>query len=468
MPDRDVRRESFSGNTRSASTWPLSNGSPKTPHPLTYSWRSQGNVPRRAGRRDNSEARSITGLNQMLWHRVELPVARWLLAAMLVLQVDDPVVAGRVAVAGRIHELIQQYFAHWEGAPREDVERAYKEYVTRLSRASDRQAFDLATLRFIAALRNGHTQFIDDRADGRPLKFRLLEIEDRWVVVASQTSVLPNGTIVSTIGGRPVADVVRDLAQYVAASNDRLARTHVFSYPMLFPERIAVGVAAGNVIVVDRSVKPDAPISFSSASEGRWLVESRIACIRVPSFGAPGFERSAIDLVHQFASAATLIVDVRFNGGGATPFQLIAALMNKRWRTWQGANQESREQSPAADAFGGRVFLLVNRFCGSACEDFVMPFKDTHRAVLIGETTQGSSGNPYRADLGDGMHVSVGAVRYRFPDGRPFEGVGIEPDIRVPLTLADVRSSRDSILDRALVLARDEKPDADRRRVQRR
>jgi len=380
-------------------------------------------------------------------------MAHRLLAAIFVLQIGDAGAADRIAVASHIHELVQQYFAHWEGAPREDVERAYKEYVAGLSRASDRQAFDLATLRFVATLRNGHTQFIDDRADSRPLKFRLLQVEDRWVVVGSQIQSLPNGTIVSTIDGRPVAAVVRDLSQYVAASNDRLARTHVFSYPLLFPERIALGLATGKVVVVDRSVKPDAPISMPSASEGKWLVESRVAYIRVPGFGNPIFERSAIDLVHQFASAATLIIDVRFNGGGATPFQLIEALMNKPWRTWQASNRESREQTPGAGAFRGRLFLLVDRFCGSACEDFVMPFKDTHRAVVIGETTQGSSGNPYRADLGDGMRVSVGAVRYRFPDGRPFEGIGIEPDVPVVLTVADVRSGRDAVLDRALALA---------------
>ena len=82
-----------------------------------------------------------------------------------------------------------------------------------------------------------------------------------------------------------------------------------------------------------------------------------------------------------------------------------------------------------------------------------MPFKDTHRGVLIGETTCGSSGNPYREELGDGMRVRIGAMRYRFPDGRPFEGIGIEPDVAVAPTVTDLRSGRDVILERALALA---------------
>jgi hypothetical protein len=39
------------------------------------------------------------------------------------------------------------------------------------------------------------------------------------------------------------------------------------------------------------------------------------------------------------------------------------------------------------------------------------------RALVVGETTGGSSGQPYMLDLGDGMLVLVGAKRESFPDG---------------------------------------------------
>jgi carboxyl-terminal processing protease len=384
-----------------------------------------------------------------------------ILFALLVLitagaQTADPDPAVRQALATRIYGLVQQHFVHWEGASRADVDAAYRKYLAAILVGGDRRQFDLATLRFIAALHNAHTQFFDDRADGRPLKFRLLEIENRWVVINSQDSALPRGAIVQTLNGQPVDDVVRELAQYVWASNERLARTHVFSYPVLFPERISVGLTTGKVVVIDRSVEPDAPSPAPSGqSDGWWLEEAKDAYLRIPSFGNPIFERTAVELVHRFASASTLIVDVRGNGGGTTPRQLIEALMNRPWQTWQqiAPAQPSREQAPSRSAYAGRLLILVNRFCGSACEDFVMPFKETHRAVVIGETTQGSSGNPYREDLGDGMRVAIGAVRYRFPDGRSFEGIGIEPDVPVELSIADLQSGRDTILQRARELA---------------
>jgi len=141
----------------------------------------------------------------------------------------------------------------------------------------------------------------------------------------------------------------------------------------------------------------------------------------------------------------------------------MGALMTRSWRSWQatgplaatlfGRLGPGSDQTASPGAYSGRLFVLADRFCISACEDFVMPFKETGRGVVIGETTDGSSGNPFRADLGDGMRVSVGAVRYRFPDGRPFEGVGILPDVTVERRIEDSQRNDDPVIDRARSLA---------------
>jgi carboxyl-terminal processing protease len=390
----------------------------------------------------------------------------------LVSQAADLDTADRIVVASRIYALVQQYFAHWEGVSRGSVEDAYRTYVDRAVHSASRQEFDLATLRFVASLHNGHTQFVDSEADGRPLKFRLLEVEGRWVVIGSQESRLPRGTIVRTIDGIPAEAFVHDKAAYVPASNDRIARTYVFLYLTLFGERIALGLDGGQTVVIDRATPPDAPLAAAKRVDGRWLQDGVVAYIRVSSFGDPADERTAIDLVHQFGAARSVIVDVRGNGGGTTPRQLISALMNRPWRSWMESSfqriplidamivplqlhigRENPEQQPSADAYSGRVFILADRYCVSACEDFVMPFKSTGRGTVVGELTHGSSGNPYRADLGNGMRISIGAMRYRFPDGSAFEGVGIAPDIAIERRIADIVAGRDAPLERAIELA---------------
>jgi len=82
-----------------------------------------------------------------------------------------------------------------------------------------------------------------------------------------------------------------------------------------------------------------------------------------------------------------------------------------------------------------------------------MPFKDNGRAEIIGETSQGSSGQPYFFDFGNGMRLMVGTVRYNFPDGSEFESVGITPTIPVEVRTQDVRANADPVLMAALKVA---------------
>ena len=109
---------------------------------------------------------------------------------------------------------------------------------------------------------------------------------------------------------------------------------------------------------------------------------------------------------------------------------------------------------PAGSPYDGPLYLLVDGGCFSACEDLLIVFKDNHRAVLVGERTAGSSGQPYGRDLGDGMGLGLSTKRMYAPDGGAFEGVGIAPDVEVHATVEDLRSGRDPVLARVRALIR--------------
>lgn len=168
--------------------------------------------------------------------------------------------------------------------------------------------------------------------------------------------------------------------------------------------------------------------------------------LTIPSFAQPQFEADAIRLLQSLGNTIHLVIDVRGNSGGNTPDKLVAALMPDRYRFWtyvtpvtnalaraQGKPvsllaHEAEWRQPIEGAFEGPLTILIDRRTFSAAEDFVVPFKDNKRAEIVGETTGGSSGQPYMRDLGGGMRLWVSTKRQIFPNGAPFEGLGIEPD----------------------------------------
>jgi C-terminal processing protease CtpA/Prc len=51
------------------------------------------------------------------------------------------------------------------------------------------------------------------------------------------------------------------------------------------------------------------------------------------------------------------------------------------------------------------------------------------------------------------MSLMVGAARHTFPDGSPFESVGIMPTIPVALRMAEVRNGVDPVFEKAIEVA---------------
>ncbi|MEO1287008.1 MAG: S41 family peptidase, partial [Chloroflexota bacterium] len=230
---------------------------------------------------------------------------------------------------------------------------------------------------------------------------------------------------------------------------------------------------------------------------GRWIDENDIALIHIPSFNEERFQDVALDYVEQFKDAHTIIFDMRDCTGGNTPSKLIRALMDRPYQMWTEATPanfalfhyryQEREWGhsytqdaeykayydgmvshfrrpmlmwspsvtlPENPIYTGRILMLIGIEIGSAGEDFVIPFKSSGRATLIGENTLGSTGQPYHYRLIDDIWLAVGAKRAYMPDGSSYEGIGIAPDIHLQATVADLRAGRDVVLEHALEMAR--------------
>jgi carboxyl-terminal processing protease len=382
----------------------------------------------------------------------------------------------RAYIASEIYAAIPLYFAHWEGTPADlDLAGAYRAYLAKALSTDDRREFALATAEFMAKLRNGHTFFWDRwvyQEYGQPLGFTARPHHGQWVVTVSQVEGLRPGDVIRTLDGEPIDRFVQRQTSYIAASSDRAARALLF-HPQrqehLFPAEFTLGVAGGRSVSIDRKA-----LNFTRSAETtqtELLDGGRIAYIRIPFFGTPAFEDSAVAFIERHKHVPALIVDVRGNGGGNTPSDLIAALMDRPYRWFIEATPMApallrgrfpdgqlrwREPpvQPRDDAYRGRVILIADALCGSSCEDFLAPFKDNGRAILVGETTAGSTGQPYFQQFERSMHFLVGMKRVSFADGSAFEGIGIRPDVAVEPTIADIQRGRDRALERAVELAR--------------
>jgi carboxyl-terminal processing protease len=400
----------------------------------------------------------------------------------------------RVLTASKVYSLVQGYFYSPKELPGASLDDSYKAYLRTALATDDRRQFDLATIEFLAQLHDGHTFFWDTWLDksNQPLGFYAAPLGGYWVIQSSFLPGLKPGDIIASIDNTPAEAFFQQRQRYISASSTLAQRHNLFLLPYLFPEQFTLTLDGNRKVTIGRekSKEPE------QKTDGRWLKPTVTAYIRIPAFNHPWFEESALEFVRQFRNAKTLIVDVRNNSGGVAPRRLVQVLMNRPYHEWKESTtvrvalaecDQQKEKvknsttmpaflrncersaddhlcsspvtwggevvEPKPSAFRGRVILLVDGGCVSACEELVEPFKDSGRGTIVGETTEGDSGLPFFYNFGNGMTLKIAVKRQYFPDGSEFEGVGIKPDVEVHPTLESLKSGRDPILEKALELA---------------
>lgn len=380
--------------------------------------------------------------------------------------------ATRDHIVATVRDLVSTRFAHFAGIPGFDFGAEFERYRARALATTSRWTFSLETRAFIASLRNGHTTFADPwmrDADPAQLPFTLGFLEGQWVITTSRHPGLAVGDVVLSIDGAPSDSMYRTLARYISASSDRMRRREFTARGFLWPHRVTLGLEDGRRLSVERSAPPPDTALPTAVVRDRWIDPGRVGYVAIRSFNDPEAQSRAVSLVTgTYHRATTLIVDVRDNGGGNTPGALTRALLHDAPYHWWKEDPDlvpagvfdrlgarvKRALARAGPTFAGQVVVLVNAGCGSACEDFVMPLAWQHRAFVIGDTTAGTTGQPVFARFDNGMQVSVSARRAQFPDGSPFEGVGIVPDLVIPTTRRDLGGGQDRVLEAAIARAR--------------
>ena len=381
----------------------------------------------------------------------------------------------RVLMVSKIYRIVSTFFPHLS---QEQFDARYTEYVSRILGIEDRREFDLASMEFVAGLHDGHTWFYDnwlDRNYGQPIGFTAYPMDGQWVVMRSQIDAVKAGDVIERIDDRnysqPIADFYAANRKYVSASSDRDAGVSFFDTPAIFPEQFTLTLDVGRQVAIDRAhdeKKDEGP----PKTEGRWLAPGTIAYVKVPVFRGIDTQAQALGYFREFHSAKAIILDLRGNPGLGMGTALQGALMTKPYNTWNTSTpmkggvllrdySTAKSEITTTDAmvrprepvYTGPLFLLIDRGCTCACEDFVMPFKVAKRAVLVGETTAGSFSSTSFNAFENGMLLNVASIRHTFPDGSQFEGVGIAPDVEIHPTAGDLKAARDVVLGKAVEIA---------------
>jgi C-terminal processing protease CtpA/Prc len=376
-------------------------------------------------------------------------------------------------------------FAFFDRQPDLDWNQTYVDFLSKVRATPSTEDYYRVLMRFAALLKDGHTnvyppEAIQDAFYARPgLHTRL--IENTVVVTGIDDPALVTrgwrvGDVLLKIDGEDIRRYAeREIVPYQSSSTPQDLEVRTFAYALLSGH----AGSSFHVTVRNRDGKEEQRVLTRLALDEQAKLKKApkasftlrpdgIAVLTIDEFEDAEGTKVLLANLRLVTSSKGLVIDVRANGGGSTPVDLLQVLARGpvlgamvRTRSYVAANRAKgvlpgwtdlppfeRPADPSHHV-DVPVAVLTSAQTFSAAEDFVAAFDAMHRGFTVGEPTAGSTGQPLFFQLPGGGSARVCTRNDRAPDGTAFEGAGLRPTIPVSPTVESIQKSTDIALDRA-------------------
>ena len=340
-------------------------------------------------------------------------------------------------------------------------------FIARARQLTNDIEFHQLLIELMASLQDTHTRIVSypgqTELQRPPVLLNL--IEGKITVTRAETGLgLSAGDVLQAINGKPAEECLEAELKYICNSTARGRMREACEKLLrgLPGTTVSITVAAANGKPRRVQLKRESDPQFWDEPTIAWHKLAQSVCyIRISRWGGGKLISDFDRALEEFSACAGLVIDVRGNGGGSDQ---LADAVNGRltekpvvssidfWRE-PGTDQYHRTigwvQPRAPWIYRGRVAVLIDEGCASACEHFVSGIEATRRILLAGTPTDGAGGGPTSVTLCDGTQVRISRALGIRSNGVVFEGHGIPPHLEVMPTLHDVRTGTDRTLELA-------------------
>lgn len=146
-------------------------------------------------------------------------------------------------------------------------------------------------------------------------------------------------------------------------------------------------------------------------------------------------------IVRDIKGTKTMIIDLRFNGGGFDDASLEILnhfaenktdFVTKKARQGDGfTKKEIMTMIPSKELFDGDVYILTSFMTASAAEIFVLGGKVLPNTKIMGSSTEGIFSDILKKKLPNGWSFGLSNLVYESIEGVSYENIGIAPDYQL-------------------------------------
>jgi hypothetical protein len=420
----------------------------------------------------------------------------------------------RIVGLSQLWSTAKYSFARWDELTGLDWNAEYRAALPRIMAADDTAVYYAELMKFVTLLRDGHSYVVMPEEIRPPyaVPFYTSHMWGSHVVSALPKDCgVPLYSQITAINGTPIEEWCREKAYpYVWHEKvDSQFCNGSLGYIIGCYEKgeITIDTDNGTFTVQhgeERELNETPDLSHPDFDNAELLLRTdcfsirktadNIAIFNVWTCQDPTLKDVLYNNIDRFRDCKGFVIDVRENDGGSSlnieplvqlffegevdfgveyiPLYIpvYAAMAQYRYPNhYEGLNQEQAKlvrkiaEHKSFHAYNYKtcvedcpaflrqpVVVLSGRRTASAAEAFLTAMKYQNRAVIVGERSYGSTGQPIFGQLPGGGRFAICTQKCVMPDGTNYNNVGIAPDIVADCSKDDLLNGFDRVLDKGL------------------
>lgn len=350
-------------------------------------------------------------------------------------------------------------------------------YIPLFYQAKSEVEYKKAVLRLITEIQDSHSFFTEYGSQKIDSLFGITQppielsfVDNKMIVTGyygnedSLKTIIPMGSIIISINGKPIQERIDELRPFVGGSNMAAKMRDIASLVLRTnSNNIILGISInGNAKKVKMLTYYiyKMPKDLKTDQKAFKMLKKGIGYIQISNIN----EDSLDPIKNQLNRINKLIIDMRGYPYGINledfgnlflpkPSEFVAFTLVDSCRpgffNWRrGSDYILGGQSK--NVYKGQIIILINEYTQSAAEFYTMALEKIPNVVTIGSNTAGADGNVIKIHLPGNISASYSAIGIYYPDGKQTQRIGLSPQIKKSPTIKGYQNEIDEVLEEAI------------------
>lgn len=374
---------------------------------------------------------------------------------------------------------ITEYYYPYKDVVGEDWDQVLLEFIPKFIQGSDYESYLLTIAELTTRIHDSHAGVAEKRGNLISKRFGIFKIPVNFVKIDNQIVIskiihkcgLELGDIVLKVGDKDIDEILKNRRKYISQSRED---TGEFIFLDLFRihEKNTDVTVIRNGKAIDVNVKgSQKDINFGVDTKSQEMEDGKIYYINAGLLKNGEIEK----VMKKWWNTKGLIIDLRNYPSIPIGYKLAEYLMPAEKELFRvsipnravpgefyyvnpfvsgkpkGTNNEILDD----EVYKGRLVILIDEHTISQGETTAMSLRNTPNSIVLGRPSAGANGDVSLFTLPGNIKTTISGLGVFYPNKKPMQRIGVQPDIYMDPTIEGIRENRDEFIEKAIEIIKE-------------